>query len=238
MTTETAAEATASTPGTGGPTPTPRDRGLRFSVGATAARLQAEFLGMRSDRQQADARAHLAILRRSAGSEPEREPLAWQSVLDMLDPPLMPDETWERDEPTKSERAAFDALTLFALHMQSRTKSMHVSGRSFGTAMRLLRRDRPSGSIKPRFDALLAARQDRARLTHARSLITLLRAEDIGLDYGLFAQDLRTLMSPKRHGVLLRWGRDFAVIPRREREKEASLASTGDGTSAGTPFTP
>ena len=197
------------------------------AVGTSAARLQAQYLGLRGVGQQTAARAKLAVLRRSAGFTPMQHPLALQEVLDSLDPGLDPIDLGVHDEPSRSESAAFDAMTLFALHMQSATKEMHVRDRSFGTAVGMLRRTSDSGSLKPRFDALLASRDERSRLQHARSLIALLRGAGIGFDYGTFARDLRTLAGSRRAGVLLRWARDFATTPRKESETiESDLDAT------------
>lgn len=205
---------------------------LSDAVGTSVVTLQAQFLGSRGERQQAQARGRLAVLRRSAGFTPEQHPLALQDVLDALDPALRQEDLGRGDAASPTERAAFDAMTLFALHMQSATEPMHVRGRSFGSAMSLLRSRSESGSLKPRFDALLAARDQRSRLTHARSLITLLRGEKIGFDYGMFARDLRTLASPHRAGVLLRWGRDFATPPRRSPEGTSSDSAVASALPA------
>lgn len=211
----------------------PSTRGdLYTAVAGSAAILQAQYLGNRGDRQQAQARGRLAVLRRNAGFTPEQRPLALQEVLDSLQPLLREEDLGRGDTASRSERAAFDAICMFALHMQSAAAGMHVHGRSFGTAMGMLRMRTDSGSLKPRFDALLAARNERSRLTHARSLVTLLRGAQIGLDYGRFAQDLRSLASPHRGGVLLRWGRDFAITPRREKEQTAEPATVPSGHRA------
>jgi len=210
------------------PRTTPTRVSLQEAVGTSASRLQAQYLGLRGVGQQAAARGRLSVLRRSAGFTPMQHPLTLQEVLDSLDPGLDPHDLGAHDEPSPSESAAFDAMTLFALHMQSSTKRMHVHGRSFGTAVGMLRRASESGSLKPRFDALLAARDERSRLNHARSLITLLRGEGIGFDYGTFARDLRTLAGNRRAGVLLRWARDFATTPRRETESPEDSPGTTD----------
>jgi CRISPR system Cascade subunit CasB len=199
---------------------------LQHAVGSSAATLQAQILGARGVSQQTAARGRLAILRRSAGSTAMQHPLTMQEVLDSLDPSLAPQDLGTQDTPSPSESAAFDAMTLFALHMQSATSPVHVRGRSFGTAMGMLRHRSDSGSLKPRFDALLASRDERSRLAHARSLITLLRGAGIGFDYGTFARDLRTLSGRYRSGVLLRWARDFATTPRRERDDEAEAPAS------------
>lgn len=193
---------------------------LQQAVGASAATLQSQYLGSRGVSQQTAARGRLAVLRRSAGFTALQHPLTMQEVLDSLEPALAPQDLGRQDAPSPSESAAFNAMTLFALHMQSATTPVHIRGRSFGTAMGMLRMRSDSGSLKPRFDALLASRDERSRLTHARSLITLLRGAGIGFDYGLFARDLRTLSGRFRSGVLLRWARDFATTPRREQDAD------------------
>lgn len=200
---------------------------LAEAVGATASGLQDDVLGHRGERRQTAARARLSVLRRSAGYTPEEQPLAWQTVLDALTPALPERLLGHGDSASPSERAAFDAITLFSLHMQSAAAPMHVRGRSFGTAVGMLVQRTESGSLKPRFDALLAARDQRSRLIHARSLVTLLRGAAIGLDYGRFAADQRDLAGTRRPGVLLRWGRDFVTGPQRER---SSADKTSDNS--------
>lgn len=202
---------------------------LQSAVAATASTLQAEVLGERGDAAQSRARAALARLRRSAGREPEADPLGFQEALDLLLGELAPSDLGTSGTATQAERAAFHALTLFALHMQSARRPMHIPGRSFGSAAGILISAAESSSTKPRVDALMAARTERSRLTHARSLITLLRDKEIGLDYGLFARDLRTLTGRYRSSVLLRWGRDLVTAPYRATDAAASSTSdSGD----------
>lgn len=222
--------ATEFTPAAPGPGETTVEVSLREVIMLTASALQAAHLGERGDVAQSRARARLSELRRAAGFTPEQRPLIFQTVLDSLETPLAARDHGHGDTPSRSERAAFDALTLFALHMQSATRPMHVRGRSFGTAMRMLRQGDASGSLKPRFDAMLAARDERSRLAHARSLITLLRRAGIGLDYGQLAQDLRTLAGPRRAGVLLRWGRDVSATS-ASAATDASPGGTGEDLS-------
>lgn len=185
---------------------------LFTSVGATVTRLQSQFLGEQGDRAQSQARAVLAELRRRAGQPVEQDPLSLEKTLLVLNPALNETALGRGDMASPSEAAAFHALTLFALHMQSSTRPMHVRGVSFATACGRLYAQRESGSLKPRFDALLLARSSRARLNHTRSMVTLLRGEQLGFDYAQFANDLRALdYEDRRSGVLLRWGRDFAM---------------------------
>lgn len=205
---------------------------LLAAMTVTVERLQGDALGRSSDKDRQYARALLATLRRSVGTRPEQDPLVWQAVIDVLTPAL-PDQLLGRGEaPSPSEAASFDALGLFALHMQGAQAPAHRRGRSFGTAVGILAESRESKSIRPRFDALLSSRDHTSRMQHARSLVSLLRGSTpIAFDYGQFAVHLRTLASPKADGVLLRWGRDVVTGPRRERA--AADSTTADPAPAG-----
>lgn len=197
---------------------------LFVAVGATATRLQSQILGEQGERAQTQARGVLAELRRRAGEPIERDPLSLEKTLLVLSPALNENSIGRGDNPSASESAAFHALTLFALHMQGSTRPMHVRGVSFATACGRLYANSDSASLKPRFDALLLARSSRARLTHTRSMITLLRGAQLGFDYAQFANDLRALdRADKRQGVLLRWGRDFAMG--RFRTTDATIST-------------
>lgn len=205
---------------------------LPVAVGKTVTVLQAQYLGQHGERAAAAARGTLAELRRRAGQRPETDPLSMQRVLLILHPTLTEKEIGRGDAPSPSEEAAFHALTLFALHMQGAAKSVHLQGVSFAAACGRLYAISDSQSIKPRFDALLLARHSRSQLIHARSMVTLLRGNSLGFDYGAFARDLRSLAHPsRRSGVLLRWGRDFAMAPYSTREDADSPAATTTTTT-------
>lgn len=184
---------------------------LFTAVSRTVMNLQQDALGHRGDARKTDARRVLAELRRGAGSTPEQQPLVWQSVLNTLNPPLSKQEVGHGDAPSPSENAAFAALTMFAWHMHSAKNGMHIPKQSFGSAIGRLVSRSSSASLQPRFNAMLVSRDTASRLYHARTLIALLRSEAIGFDYGQFARDLRGLSGPRRDGILLRWGRDFAT---------------------------
>lgn len=196
---------------------------LNEAVGMTTTVLQAQVLGERGDGEQARARGVLAQLRRNAGRPPESDPLGLSRVLLTLAKPLDESLLGKGDAATASESAAYHALTLFALHMQSARAPMHVRDHSFARACGQLYQRTESESFKPRFDALVLAQHSRSRLEHLRSIITLLRGEKLGFDYGQFAADLRALSNPKyRQKTLLRWGRDFSRIPAQESTPENS----------------
>ncbi|QRZ61431.1 type I-E CRISPR-associated protein Cse2/CasB [Rothia sp. ZJ932] len=153
----------------------------------------------------------LSELRKAVGQDPARFPLAWQYVISAEDEHAFPEDAKYRqgDLPTQRELAAFTALTLFAVHQQSEQRIMHAAGRSFGSAVGELV-DKRTASIKKRFDSLLQARTYTAMSYHARSLVQLLKQEEIPFDYGTFSEDLAKLQSPKhRSSVITRWSRNF-----------------------------
>lgn len=198
---------------------------LRFSVANTAARLQTSYLERPDSIEGTEARRILAELRKSAAREFGTDPLALQLVLSVLTPTLSEGEIGRRDAPSPSESAAYYALTLFAAHMQSATTPAHTEDRSFARACGRLHSISDSASLKPRFDAMQTARDETSRLFHLRTLVSLLRNEKLAFDYGAFAHDLRSLQNPtRRDGVLLRWGRDYAVGMLRPSQQDEELS--------------
>ena len=198
---------------------------LHISIGSTASYLQRNYLDRAETAAGADARRVLAELRQSAARSFDADPLALQRVLMLLEPPLSEDELGHGDAPSPSELAAYNALTLFAQHMQSATKPVHTTECSFARACGRLQTLSESNSIKPRFDAMQSARDEASRVLHLRSLVTLLRSKELAFDYGSFARDLRSLQYPsRRDGILLRWGRGYAVGTLRPKAQRAAEA--------------
>ena len=170
------------------------------------------------------ATAKLAQLRRGSGTDPVSHPELWGIIFgENEDTHDFPEHyRGKYDTPTRGEYATFTALTLHALHQQSRSQPMHVTNFRFGTAVGQLVRQ-TSESMKKRFDALLKARSESARRHYLRSLITLLRSEEIAFDYGQFAQDYMQLQNPeKRDAVILRWSREFlyGYEPKKSKTSE------------------
>lgn len=156
-------------------------------------------------RRSPTALAILAQLRRGVGKDVGAVPDLWQYTLEGLPGPEPRD-----DPPTRDEQAVYTALTLFAVHQQSRREEMHLPGRSLGAAVRLLRaRATSADAVRRRFEALGTAGTFPEVVHHARGLITQLRAHSIPLDYGAFTDDLVDLQGAAANQVRLRWGRDF-----------------------------
>lgn len=153
-------------------------------------------------------RATLAALRKAAGKSPEKDPMAWSYALGLL-----PHFAYEGrgDTANEAETAAFTALTLYALHQRSLSRPMHQPNRSLGTVVAELTVASDSKSVKSRLNTLMLARTQAATHYHLRSLVNLLHAHEIPLDYAQLGSDLWNLARPaKRQGVILRWGRDYA----------------------------
>lgn len=179
-------------------------KALGDDVARTVGRLQAHFLAERPD-----AVAALARLRRGIGRAPGFDYTLekYLSVPDKLLGDLPKDDT----KATETEYAKHAAVTFYALHQQSRREPMHVDSRGLGSAIAELTRasSSPDG-VRRRFAALGTAATFDEALYHLRSLIVMLRDQRIPLDYGLLADDLKTLRSPSGHATMqATWGREF-----------------------------
>jgi CRISPR system Cascade subunit CasB len=199
---------------------------IKYHVGLRIARL---------DEDTPWARAMLAKLRRGAGKEPGEVP----DILEITVGDL-PEELTRDNGPSPAERAIHTALTLYSLHRQGKSDSMHSkavekdgkpkAGDSFGRATgRLIKPDKSNeAAIKRRFDAVVTAQDPVALSWHARSLVQLIRAADIPVkfDYERFAADLHDWCYPdSRDHVRLYWGRDFY---RQWNEKETDSKQAGE----------
>lgn len=177
---------------------------LDRAVGNRVNRLQREFL----TEELPHARGELAQLRQAVDEPPGISPLVWQLVLEALPEQFI----GTRDEPTAGEWAAHLALTLYAVHQRGNQNPMHQIDNSLGRAAgRLIRtRQAQSQSVKKRYDAVLTATNFTSRRYHLRSLVGLLSAEAIPVDYGRLALDLYQFQKPGGKDTVNRvWGRDF-----------------------------
>lgn len=152
--------------------------------------------------------ADLAALRQAASQPPGADPRTWELTLAEVSP-------WARDEQiTPAEHAAHAAMTLYALHQQSRSTPMHRSGAGLGAAVRELGLvTSAEAAVRRRFEVLGTAATFGELLHHARGLVRQLRSAGVALDYGRLTQDLLDWQDPTRvAAVRLRWGRDYHRI--------------------------
>jgi CRISPR system Cascade subunit CasB len=198
-------------------TPKTRTRALSEfgrAVDKRVKQLQNQYL-----REHAAGRAALARLRRGLGKNPGDVPEIWDMTMTVVPESWR----WNRDEPSRAEHSAHNALTLYAVHQQSMRTPAHIPGKSFGVAVGTLR---ASGrwseeAITRRFMAVATAESASEALFHMRGLVTQLRTEQLGFDYAVLADDLVRLLTPGRAvGVRLAWGRDFYRTPAKTDKTE------------------
>lgn len=189
--------------------PARRVRGrTRHALGDHVARtvnsLQARLL---RDPPQPQAVSALARLRRAIGRDPGFD-YTLENYL------YVPDEllnTRQIEAASDEEYAVHDAVSLYALHQQSRRERMHIDGRGLGRAVaELVRISVGPDGVRRRFAALGTASNYPESIHHLRGLITMLRGHQIPLDYGLLAEDLCALRRTNgRQRVQAIWGREF-----------------------------
>lgn len=182
------------------------------------------------------AKGTMANLRRAAGRQTD-DPMAWAECTQML--LEHGGAEWVLgDEPTAAERASFIAITYWALHQQSQEKPMHESYggaekyKNFGYTVGQLSTQVDSNSTKGRLDAVLLAGELHSLQHHLRTLIQLLRAKALPVDYGLLAKDLRDWINAgdRRREVTLRWGRGFS---RGQYQKKTTTHASDNPASDG-----
>ena len=162
--------------------------------------------------------AALAALRRGLGMPPGESPECWPWTV-----PLSADhgQAWET--------AIHHTLTLYALHQQSRSESMHRrDNTTLGQACRILQSRRmDSQGVERRFLAAATSDTVDELANHLRGLVILLRGEGVALDYDRLFWDLLGWETPTEAGrTRRRWGRDFYRIdPDRESQETSGAAS-------------
>ncbi|MGW2055549.1 type I-E CRISPR-associated protein Cse2/CasB [Streptomyces sp. NPDC001840] len=178
--------------------------------------------------------AALARLRRGAGKEALCVPDLWNLVdtRPLHERPQDGGRPLREDELIRAEDSVHVALTLWALHQQSRGTGMHRSDSrkspaGLGAAVRELM---PPGDIaEPVLKRLVRAGNAPdlpALAPRLRDIVLLLRREDIALDYALLAEQLYQWQEAGgRDAVRRAWGRSFHAY-------RPDGTDTGDGPSA------
>lgn len=201
----------------------------------TTARITVWQEGYLSDRSK-DVAA-LARLRRGAGRDAADVPDLWSlvdtSALHARTDALRP---LGEQELVRAEDAVYAALTLWALHQQSRGARMHRPSRQgrpptgLGAAVRRLM---PAGGI----DEAVRKRLVRAGTApdlitlaqRLRDIVVLLRRADVPLDYGLLAGQLYAWQwSGGPSAVRREWGRSFYSWQPTEQPTDNSTTSPTD----------
>ncbi len=160
-------------------------------------------------------KAALAKLRRGIGKKLGEMPELLGFVL--------PEEEISASPPQEAriEKALYTALTLYALHQQGIDACVSTNQaegeasasrwNSFGHAVRKLWKSTSNqNGVSRRFDQVLTAKDLPELANHARGLISLMKGQQVFLDYPSFAVDLYWFQRlDSRRDVVLRWGKDF-----------------------------
>lgn len=177
-------------------------------------------------------RAVLAQLRRAATGEPGT---AWE-----ISEFLLPESEYfsaalrsgspQAARADYSETAIHIAMTTYASLQQGKGNGMHVNGRAFGEAARLLaahpEEQMDRGRVWERLARLAQAQTVSGLRWQLRSFASLLRRRSIGLDIGQLADDIYFWQMPSvRSGVQRAWSRQFFHRPKSEPETTSDTVS-------------
>lgn len=162
-----------------------------------------------SEMKYSGGKAKLARLRRGVGKVPGELPELWGVFLCDI-----PDELLSQNGvPTHAEWAIYLSLTLFAVHQQGNSESVHSEKISFGKAAAGLlddRSDEERERVLRRLGPVLTAKDMPELSHHLRCLIELLRAKNIHLDYVRLAKDVYDFQfEESQKKVQLLWAQDF-----------------------------
>jgi len=188
--------------------------------------LQARYLD-----NESRARGELAALRRGVSRSPGELPEIWE--LTRVEVPES-----AGDAPTREEIAVHTAMTLYAVHQQSRTEPMFRPGVGLGSAARRLigSPDEENPSARARFNALVTSTTVAELRHHLRGFVSLLRARGIALDHAMLADDIFYFQQPGgAKKVRLAWARQYHPLPAETPPAtDADPASNADSTTAPT----
>ena len=182
------------------------------------------------DNKSRRARGELAALRRGVSRSPGELPEIWE-----LTRVEVPDGAG--DAPTWEEIAVHTAMTLYAVHQQSRTEPMFRPGAGLGSAAHdLVGRDEENPSARARFNALVTSTTVAELRHHLRSFVSLLRARGIALDHAMLADDVLRFQQPGgAKKVRLAWARQYYSLPAETPSAtDADPASNADSTTTPT----
>lgn len=188
-----------------------------------------EGLQARYRRNEARARGELAALRKGVNRPPGELPEIWE-----LTSVHVPD--YAGDALTWEETAVHTAMTLYAVHQQSRTDPMFAPGKGLGHAARSLigPPDDENPSARARFNALVTSTTVAELRHHLRGFVSLLRARGIALDHAMLADDIVGFQRPGgAKKVRLNWARQYYSLP-AESLPATAPAFDADSTTAPT----
>jgi CRISPR system Cascade subunit CasB len=169
--------------------------------------------------------ADLAALRRGLGRAPGDVPAMWPFYTTLTASGAV----------TRRLAAEHAALTLFAVHQQSRRTPAHCPGVGVGAIAAQLRDHKKTSNeaVERRFGAAATATSYTEVVAHLRGLITQFRLLDGGLDYTRLVEDLRLWQQPEHvASVRRRWGGQFFSRASTSLDVQAGSTATVEGDKA------
>ncbi|NLO40234.1 MAG: type I-E CRISPR-associated protein Cse2/CasB [Ruminiclostridium sp.] len=155
-------------------------------------------------------RATLAKLRRGAGKSPGSIPDIWGITVGAL----------PENAGNFAEQAVHVALTLFAVHRQG-TEISGQNGGTLGAAVSKLKSGDNDEALTRRFNSTVTAATITELSVHLRSLVQLLRAKQVDMDYPRLAKELYDWQFDSEN-TRLRWGRDYWRLKNIINQEEES----------------
>ena len=115
-------------------------------------------------------------------------------------------------------------LPIFALHQQGKDlkcESVNTKGKGLGSAVaELVKTEEDRQRVWKRFQTIATSSDVRELGYYLRSMIQLLKAEGISLDYGVLAKDIFDYQDSNRVNVVrLKWGEDFYRQKKEETDE-------------------
>ena len=162
-----------------------------------------------AQKDTSDGKANLAKLRHGIGKNPGEMPELWEVFFNKMSPELFS----KSNEPSRAEWAIYISLTMFALHQQGSSETVHCEGRSLGSAAADLMEEKTDENrerIMRRFGPVVTAKDMPELSHHIRGLVQLFKAKSVKLDYVRLAEDLYWFQDTNKiKNVQLKWGEDF-----------------------------
>ena len=166
---------------------------------------------LRENPDESGTRAYLAKMRKGVGKVPGADPELWGILFEDLPEEL----TGRGNTPGRAELALYAALTLYAIHQQSRSlkeENAHQRGIGFGRAAGEMAAKEPDSlkAVRRRFNAAAVSSDLTELAWHMKGMVQLFRQKEICLDYVQLAVDFYLYQDlEKIPEIRLKWGRDF-----------------------------